>query len=199
MRIVAERRFRVHIRGSSAGWWDVFWHRVDDFFGALIRAFSHSVPVAPGVSAALGDLLIIAAAAAVLVFGVRLALRSAREYGRAAPLDPAVRELSARALYSAALRAASTGSYAAAIVLLFRSALAAMEMQHVLDDVPSRTVNEWRREVRRSAPALSGAFDSIASAFTSVAYAGSPATETQWKNARDAFADSFGRTIDREA
>lgn len=139
-------------------------------------------------SAATGDVLLVVLVLVVIFVLVRLLMSAVRvgsanaEYrAQGAPPD-------ASALHELSLAAAARGDYALAIVLLFRAALAALDVQGVVHDDPSRTVNECRRAVRAKAPPLAQDFDAIARPFTAVLYADEPVTEGQWRAALQAFA-----------
>lgn len=141
------------------------------------------------VNAAAGDALLIALVLLVIVVLVRLLANAVRvgsikEVDRVQSAAPG-----ASALHEMSLSAAARGDYALAIVLLFRAALAALDVQGVVHDDPSRTVNECRRAVRAKAPTLAEHFDAIARPFTAVLYADQPVSEGQWRSALKAFAN----------
>lgn len=196
-KIVAEPRFRVTVvRPKPKTWWDVLMQWLGDRWHQLIDAFSRHVHVAPRVSVAIGDILIALAVLIVIAFGIRLGLGIAREQrepaarSRALPHNP-----DAQSLYAESRRAADRGDYTAATSLLFRAALAALDLQGIVHDDPSRTVNECRAAVRECAPQSTAAFDTIARAFTAALYADAPVSAQQWSAARGAFVElaSHGR------
>jgi hypothetical protein len=155
----------------------------------LIDAFSHHVHVAPNVSIAFGDLLIAIAVGVVAVVAIRLALGIARDQNRSAGGARTLpQRTDADALYARSVRAAQEGDFGEAASLLFRAALAALDLRGVLHDDPSRTVNETRAAVRVHAPQCVSSFDTIARAFTAAFYADEPISPEQWDAARKAFA-----------
>lgn len=189
--IVGEPRFRIAvIRPKPKTWWDVLLQWLSDRWTQLIDAFSKHVHVGEKASVAIGDLLIFALIALVAIVAIRLFLSSFREpagvFGSARPL---AQTAGADSLYALSERAADRGDYAAAIVLLFRAALAALDVHGVVHDDPSHTVNECRRAVRERSPQSAHAFDTIARAFTDALYADVPVSPQQWMAARNAFAD----------
>jgi len=141
---------------------------------------------APGP--AIGDVLLIALVLVVIVVLVRLLMGAVRIGTAKTAYAAAQNAPDAGVLHELSLTAAARGDYSLAIVLLFRAALAALDVQGVVHDEPSRTVNECRRAVRAKAPPLAEAFDAIARPFTAVLYAEQPVTEGQWRSALQAFA-----------
>lgn len=126
--------------------------------------------------------------AVVVVVAVRLLLNVSAENAAAASRVSALpQHADPGQLYAAAERAARQGTYAAAIALLFRAALAALDRRGALRDDPARTVNECRRDVRLRAAGLSAAFDFIAQAFTAAVYADDRVTAAQWSAAQRAY------------
>ena len=185
--ILSQARFRVAVAAPARRTW---WDAVRDWLGArwhdLMQALFGRVHIGKA-GAALGDIVLIALVLVVIFVLIRLlasAVRvgSLRSAGRAPGAAP-----DAAALHEMSLAAAARGDYALAIVLLFRAALAALDVQGVVHDDPSRTVNECRRAVRAKAPPLAADFDAIARPFTAVLYAGEPVTEAQWRAALQAF------------
>jgi Domain of unknown function (DUF4129) len=110
-----------------------------------------------------------------------------REHAPPAGARPLPERASSRSLYALSDSAAQAGQYADAVALLFRAALAALDLQGVVHDDPSRTVNECRRAVRDRAPESVAAFDTIARAFTDALYAEETVSAQQWSAARDAY------------
>lgn len=189
-RIVAEPRFRIAVvRPKPKTWWDVFTQWLGDRWHQLLDAFSHHVHVGPKVSVAIGDVLIALAIGIVVVAGIRLALGMTRDRERSALRSRALpQSAGAQDLYARSLRAAERADYVAAATLLFRAALAALDLQGTVHDDPSRTVNECRAAVRAFAPACVAPFDIIARTFTDALYADAPVSIEQWSTARNAFA-----------
>jgi hypothetical protein len=192
VRILSEPRFRERVFvPPKRMWWDWAWQWFTDRWNSLVDAFSRNVHVGKHLSAAIGDMLIVATIGLVGLACIRLAMRLVREQNAAGQSKPLESRATARELYAQALQAAEQGKYGPAIVLLFRSTLAALDVRHAVDDAPSHTVNECRRKVRQLAPQLSATFDSIARAFTAVAYAGAPAGQADWSAVRNLYDAHF--------
>lgn len=187
--ILSQARFRIAVAAPARRtWWDAF----RDWLGARWRDLMHALfgRVHIGrADAAFGDVLLIALVLVVIVVLARLLMGAVRVGTARAEYRPADAAPDAGALHELSVTAAARGDYALAIVLLFRAALAALDVQGVVHDDPSRTVNECRRAVRAKAPPLAADFDAIARPFTAVLYAGQPVTEVQWRSALQAFAN----------
>jgi len=188
-RILSEPRFRVRVAAEPhKTWLDIAISWLRDRWSALVSAFAHHVHVGANVSIATGDIILALTAGVVLVVAARLVSAYIRENGipvrGAREFSP---RLAADALFAQSVRAGERGEYAAAISLLFRAALAALDIRGVVHDEPSRTVNECRREIRKRAPRILGPFDALARIFTAVLYADAPVTQAQWAAAHDAY------------
>jgi hypothetical protein len=190
-RILTQARFRIYVHAAPRHtWWDAVRQWLSDRWSQLVDAFAHHVHVSRSAGATFGDMLVGVAILIVVVFGVRLFLGIAKEGASAGRAGHALPEhTDPGELHAAALDAARNARYAAAIALLFRAALAALDARGVLRDDPARTVNECRADVRAHAAALSTAFDSIARAFTAAVYAEDRVSDRAWSDARDAYAD----------
>jgi hypothetical protein len=186
--ILAEPRFRVHVApvrtdpwGRLLAWLQARWHD-------LTTAFGQHVHVGPQAQVAAGDILLALALLAVVVMAVRLGAQYLRDFTVPAPyrrlLEP---RLAARALYQRSLHAAEEGRCAEAIALIFNAALTLLDVRGLVHDDPSRTVNECRGDVLRSAPACAPPFDRIAHAFTAAAFSRTGASVESWSAARSAY------------
>lgn len=187
--ILSQPRFRVHIAaGQPRTWFDIAMSWLRDRWSALVDTFAHHVHVGANATIAAGDIILALTAGVVLIVAVRLVSGYIRE--NATPAH-AVRELSPRfaaeALFAQSVLAAERGEFTAAISLLFRAALTALDIRGVVHDEPSRTVNECRREIRERAPLFLGPFDALARIFTAALYADVPVTQAQWTAAREAY------------
>lgn len=187
--ILSERRFRVHVANPAhKTWWEVATSWLQDRWNELGRTFAHHVHIGAKASVAAGDIILAVTAGVVLIVAIRLISAYVRE--TVIPAH-AVREiaphLAAEALFAQSMHAGELGEYAAAIALVFRAALAALDIRGVVHDQPSRTVNECRREVRERAPAFLAPFDALARIFTAALYADAPVTQAQWAAAREAY------------
>ena len=197
LRILSEKRFAQRVvRPVPHTWWDAVQSWLADRWHQLMDAFGRSVHVGRGATAALGDLVLVAVVILLVVVGARLLMQLSREYGTAAGARPLAFRFAAADLYARAIAAAGERRYDRAVTLLFRATLASLDMRHALDDVPSRTVNECRRDVRARAPRFAGAFDGIARLFTAVAYANAAAGEAEWAQAREIYESTFRRSFD---
>jgi hypothetical protein len=169
-------------------WWDALTDWLGKRWHDLVDSLFRNVHIGGNAGTALGDILLIGLILLVVIVLARL-LWSTVRVGTAASGTPlADTAADAATLHALSLQAARRGDYAHAIVLLFRAALAALDVQGVVHDDPSRTVNECRRAVRAKAPRLAAPFDEIARPFTAVLYADEPVTEVQWNAALNAFA-----------
>jgi hypothetical protein len=189
--ILSQSRFRVQVpRAPSHTWWDTVRDWLGDRWHQLLDAFGHHVRVGGSARVALGDVIVVLLIALVIGVLVRLLLGIAREQqsgagsvsALAVPANPA-------ALHENARQAADRGEYARAIALLYRAALAEMDVRGLLRDDPARTVNECRRDIRKSAPSLAPPFDRIARAFTAAVYAEDRVTAEQWSAADGAYGE----------
>lgn len=186
--ILADPRFRMYVQGQPRKtWWDVLTAWLGDRWNQLIDAFAHRVHVGANASIAAGDVILIAASILVLVVLVRLVAGYVREAPTIQGATLLCPHITAQALYAQSIQAANRGDYASAVALVFRAALAALDVRGVVHEDPSLTVNECRREVQRRAPRFVVPFDTIARAFTSAIYAEALATPTQWNAVRDAY------------
>jgi hypothetical protein len=197
VQILSEHRFRIRVAPKpQKTWMDAAWQWLADRFASLVDAFSRSVHLGRAASVTIGDVAIALAVGIVIFACVRLAMQAAREQSAsAAGVSLEARE-TARALYDRAVAAAAERRYAAAIAFLFRATLAALDMRHTIDDAPSHTVNECKSEVRARAAQLYAPFEHLARAFTAVAYAQSPASESEWSAARSIYETYFARRLD---
>jgi len=114
-------------------------------------------------------------------------LASVRDVRSAAGAQPLSESPDPGALYELSRQAAELGDYRAAVALLFAAAMRRLERLGFAREDPSRTVNEWRRELRGTQPAVLPAFDAIARPFVAAYYAETPVERGQWMEAHDAF------------
>jgi hypothetical protein len=130
-----------------------------------------------------------ALALAFLVFRIAMLVsaRRARESASNADGTPITIHASADETYTEACAAARRGSYGSAIALLFQAALLALDRSGRVPYDSARTAGEYRRAVRRSVSAASASFETLARAFTFVAYAQAQAGEHDWRAADAAY------------
>jgi len=139
-------------------------------------------------------------ALAFLVFRIAMlvARRRARESGSNADGTPLTARASADETYADACAAARRGSYGLAIALLFQAALLALDRSGRVPYDSARTAGEYRRAVRRSVSAASASFETLAHAFTFVAYAQAPADERDWRAADAAYTSMTVAAAERQ-
>ena len=191
--VLAQPRFRIQVEAPAhRTWWDALHDWLGDRWNDLMQLLSRNVHVGTKTGAAFGDILLVALVALVVIVAVRLLWNTVRVGTvRDMPARPGAHE-DAATLHARSLAAAERGDYAHAILLLFRAALAALDIQGLLYDDPSRTVNECRREVRAKAPALAAPFDAIALPFADALYGDRTITQAQWRAACEACASFPG-------
>ena len=189
-RIVASPRFHLHAHAAQEDWWSraLAWvaSHVESFFARGVNTGGPLLNV-------LGDALLIAAAGLVVFACVRLLTNVTREASADAhgSVHALPSRLASRDWYNRALLAASQGRYGAGVVLLFRAALAILDLRGAVNDDPSRTVEESKAQLRQRAPSFLPGFDAIARSFTDALYAEKTVDETQWNAARAAFEALF--------
>jgi hypothetical protein len=186
-KILSEDRFRVAIPSSHRTAWEIFWTWVRDQWNRLFDALFSHVHVGKQTGLVLGDLVVIALVAIVLIVGVRLMRGAVRDAQRAGGSQPLADDPDFESLYERSRLAALHGDYRGAIALIFWAALLKLERLGIIRPDPSRTVNECRRAVARGAPAAAPAFDKIARSFTAAFYAERAVALDQWESARDGF------------
>ncbi len=188
--ILSQARFRMHLAAPARKtWWDAVTAWLADRWKQLIDAFAAHVHVGAKTSVAAGDVVLALAACVVLIVTVRLlsgAVRDANHNVRVPRENLPPR--TAEALYAQSVRCAELGEYAAAIALLFRAGLGALDVRGIVHDEPSRTVNECRMQVRAHAPRAAAPFEALAWVFTAVVYADARVTAGQWDAAHRAYA-----------
>ena len=187
--ILSEPRFQVRVSAPARKtWWDVLVGWLGDRWHDLLGAFGKHIHVSAGVSVATGDIVIVVVAALVIFVAVRLLSQYIAEgVSQAGTLRAVASRAGAAELYEMSLEASRRGDYGSAVSLLFRASLAVLDLRGVVHDDPSSTVNESRRQVRRTEPRLVEPFDVLSRAFTAVVYADVPVSQTQWANAREAY------------
>lgn len=185
--ILSERRFRVAVPSTHRTLWQLFWDWARGLWSRIWDALFSHVHIGSRASAIIGDVLAFTLIAIVVVVLVRLALgsiRDARRNDNAHPLAPAP---DPGALYELSRQAAARGDYRMAIALLYAAAMRRFERLGFAREDPSRTVNEWRRALRGTQPAVLPAFDAIARPFVAAFYAEVPVERAQWMDAHNAY------------
>ncbi len=195
--MLAQPAYR-HVTASTAekptpSLWQLAW---EWFFDHVIRPLLHPIGSALKHSQGFGTwvgLMLIALALAGLAFVIfRLVLafvRPRRDPQQAGDggLRTLADERSSVEWLALAREAAARGDYARAIAALFAGALAALDEHAVVAFDPARTPGEYRRLVRRSREAASGAFDDLCERFVRAAYAELPPERADFEAAERAF------------
>lgn len=185
--ILSQNRFRVHAASAQRTAWDMFWDWLRARWSQMWDALFSHVHIGKTAGSLIADAVAFALIALVLVIAARLVLGSLRDARRAdaRPLEP---RPDPHEIYLRSRAAAARGDYRSALAALFAAALLRLQLLGVIGDDPSRTVNQWRRAVAGSHPALASEFDAIALPFVSATYAERPALREQWLDAENAYA-----------
>ncbi len=160
--VLADPRFRAAAqRPGEKTWLDDVLDALGRFWSWIVQPFRHLTgggTVATVVGWIVVAAVVIALCVLLLVVITRLADRvlQRRAAGRAAGAAAIGAGRDARALLDEAAAAASAGRYREAAVLLWASALRALDERGRVRFDPSRSPGEWRREVRDAA------FDTLA-------------------------------------
>ncbi|MBV8372792.1 MAG: DUF4129 domain-containing protein [Candidatus Eremiobacteraeota bacterium] len=170
---------------SSPSIWLRLWSWLQDRFADLWRATYGRTHLGRGTAMAIGDVLIAAVALIVLFVAVRMLANLIVER-RATRAEPLESQDDARALYASACERARAGDYGLASRLLFAATVATLANRGLVRDDRSATVGEFRRTLGNER-SLVAAFDTVASAFVTSAYAEKPVEAPQWERARDAY------------
>jgi hypothetical protein len=186
--ILLERRFHVAVPAAHKTLWEMFWDWLRGMWSRMWDALFSHVHIGSRTSVVIGDVLAIALIALVVVMLVRLALGSIRDARRPDSAHPLIDSPDPGALYELSREAAERGDYRLAVALLFAAAMRRLERLGFAREDPSRTVNEWRRALGGTQPAVLPAFDAIARPFVAAFYAETPVARGQWMEAHDAYA-----------
>ncbi|KAA8970490.1 DUF4129 domain-containing protein [Mycobacterium sp.] len=152
---------------------------VDDLVFRLLEKAS-SVP---------GGWLTITALLMVLVFGVVVAIRVARQTTRTTRVGDQPLfdhgQLSAAQHRTAAQSAAAEGDWAAAVRHRLRAIARGFEESGLLDPMPGRTANELAAEAGRQLPPVAAELSKAAAAFNDITYGDRAATPTTYQMIAD--------------
>lgn len=190
---------RYHIEASHAApgprsAWLIIWDWIRDRWNDLWRAaFGHAKSVRNGAFV-VGDIIIAAVAALLIVVALRLLATlviDRRGASRAVRLDD---EPDAAALYAAACASARSGDYGRASVALFAAAIVVLSSRDLVRDDRSATVGDLRRTLQADRAALLAPFDDVAATFVTGAYAERPVSSQDWERARTAYLRIAGET-----
>jgi hypothetical protein len=194
-RVLAEPAFRASPTAApkkvEQSWLGRVLQAIADWWARVMYRAIGAAAGAPFLGNIFAFILIAVAALALAFLVYRIAMlvsaRRARESGLNAAGTPLAVHASADELYDDASAAARRGSYGLAIALLFQAALLALDRSGRVPYDSARTAGEYRRAVRRSVSAASASFETLARAFTFVAYAQAPAGEHDWRAADAAY------------
>jgi Domain of unknown function (DUF4129) len=204
--VLAESAFHANVTAAPAK------KREQSWLGRVLQAFSDwwSKVMGRAIDAAAGTpflgnifafILITAAALALAFLVFRIAMtfvaRRARASGSIVAGTPLTATASADETYADACAAARSGAYGLAIALAFQAALLALDRSGRVPYDSARTAGEYRRAVRRSVVAAAASFETLARAFTYVAYAQAPAGESDWRAADAAYASVSATAAER--
>jgi hypothetical protein len=168
-------------------WWDALVGWLSRVWHALVGAFAQRLHVGGKTSIVAGDLVLAIVAGLVVLFAVRLLLTYVRAQELSVSETAVPPNVTAQTLYGQAVQLAEHADYSAAAAMLFRACLAALDLQGIVHDERSRTVNECLAQLRERAPQLTVPFDALARIFTAAIYADTPVTGAQWNAARESY------------
>ena len=169
--------------------WQRFWEWAGAQWNRLMDALFGRVHLNGASSAALGDVLIALAVAAICWALVRFMMSLEIDRARASrAFTPLAHQKNARALYLAACALAQSGAFEAAAQKLFLAAITALDLRGVLHENPSATVGDMRRVLRDRNAALLAPFDEVAAPFVAATYAQTRVAPEQWSQAVQAYA-----------
>jgi hypothetical protein len=189
--VLAHGGFHLHSRPQAISPWERFLQWLGT---TLDKIFGHARGPSPGVVDLLGWILLALVLGGVVFVIVRLLMSAVggaaqdRQTGSVRALQPRV---AAKAWYDRATAAAQAGNFREAAVLLFRAALAILDLRGFVHDDPSRTVDECATELRERAPQHLQAFGAVARFFTAAFYAEKAVDAAAWEVARSAYDRMF--------
>ncbi len=195
--VLAESAFHTNVNAAppkkpEQSWLGRVLQAIADWWAKVMSRAIDAAAGTPFLGNIFAFILITAAALALafLVFRIAMAIvaRRARASGSNAAGTPLTANASADETYDDACAAARNGLYGLAIALLFQAALLALDRSGRVPYDSARTAGEYRRAVRRSVAAAATSFETLARAFTYVAYAQAPAAESDWRAADAAYA-----------
>lgn len=181
--VLGQRAFRGSVRTTHAAGERSLFETVWSWFVAhvlqpLFHPFASALAASRGVGSVLGVALVVLSLGALCFAFVRLALAFARppREGRAAARATSLLTERTSDEWRAVGRAAvAAGEYGRAVTAFFAAALAVLHERDIVAFDASRTTDEYRRLVRRTAGRAVGSFDELAGRFARAAYASTPA------------------------
>ncbi|HXW77169.1 MAG TPA: DUF4129 domain-containing protein [Candidatus Eremiobacteraceae bacterium] len=193
--ILAQPAFRASASKPAPNPQESLWAKIIQWIieqlGRLFDSLARVAQGAPVVGKIFAAVIIGLALFGLIYVAYRIArgitFRSRREVVE--PGEPLDAPLRADELHAAAIRAARDGDFALAVTLLFRASLLLFDQARKIEYDPSRTAGEYRRLVRRRAPASARGFDALAVRFTLAAFAQVPVGEAEWDAAQAGYGD----------
>lgn len=181
--IIAHGNFHLHSRPQTISPWERFLRWLGNW---LDRIFGHAHGPSGAIVDLLGWILLAVVLGGVVFVIVRLLMNvgGAGAESRTRSVRALQPRVAAKVWYDRATAAAQAGRYRDAAVLLFRAALAILDLRGFVHDDPSRTVNECAAQLRERAPQHLQSFAAIARFFTAAFYAEKPVGADAWENAR---------------
>lgn len=174
-------------RPASRSWFDRLTAWLGERWRALMDALFGHVSLSSATSVAIGDLFLgLAMLGFVLLVG-RIVVQYA---GRSTPNDraqPVDTTQDPATLFARACREADEQRYQAGITTIFAAALCLLDRRGLLQGMPSQTVGQLRRAVRRSDTVAAEPFEALCVLLTQTLYADVPAGSEQWTRARSAY------------
>jgi hypothetical protein len=194
--VLAEPAFRTNVSAAppkkrEQSWLGRVLQAIAEWWAKVMYRAIGAAATTPafGNIAAIILITVAALALAYLVYRIAMlfALRRTRESGSSPAGMPLIAHASADETYDAARAAARSGAFSTATALLFQAALLALDRSGRVPYDSARTAGEYRRAVRRSVASAAPSFETLARAFTYVAYAQEPAGESDWRAADAAY------------
>ncbi|MBC5798724.1 MAG: hypothetical protein GIX03_14745 [Candidatus Eremiobacteraeota bacterium] len=181
--VLAQPAFRSSVRTTHAAPgrspWEVLWSWfVAHVLHPLFHPFASALAASRGIGSVAGVVLVVLALAALAVAFVRLGLafaRPQRTRGAGPQATALLTERTSNEWRAVGRAAVAAGEYARAITAFFAAALAVLHERDVIAFDGSRTTDEYRRLVRRTARRAAAPFDELAARFARAAYASTPA------------------------
>jgi hypothetical protein len=204
--VLAESAFHANVNAAPAekreqSWLGRVLQAIADWWSKVMSRAIDAAAGTPFLGNIFAFILITAAALALAFLVFRIAMtfvaRRARASGSIAAGTPLTAAASADETYDDACAAARSGAYGLAIALAFQAALLALDRSGRVPYDSARTAGEYRRAVRRSVASAAASFETLARAFTYVAYAQEPAGESDWRAADAAYASVSATAAER--
>ena len=185
----------VHVANAHKSWWQDLWERSWTIWTHFLHALFSRAKLGTLTAISLGDLLIglvimvVLGATFRLLFSLQRGGRSNTQYEALAIAR------NARQLFERACEAALRGDRNAAAHFAFLSVIVSFDLQGIVRDNVSATVGDVRAKLVYEHPDLLAAYDNVARAFTTAAYAQNPVDEVAWNHSRQACVQLLNREV----